>query len=236
VTTFLGTTVQIDWVEPYTQGSPVTGYRVYLLESDGVAYSLELNDCDAGEVIISDAKQCTVLVSTLKDAPYSLDWGTSIFAKVVAYNIYGDSEISEAGNGAIIITYADAPLDLIETISARTSSSITFTWSEGLLNGGSTVTDYRVSYENSGVYEILASNLVLKTYTAVGLNYGETYKFKVEAQNGFGYSDYSVEAAILCATHPEKPDAPITTVINDEVVFDWVAPVDNGMPITGYNV
>jgi hypothetical protein len=186
------------------------------LESDGVAYNLELNDCDAGEDTIRDAKQCTVLVSTLGGAPFSLDWGTSVFAKVVAYNVYGDSEISDAGNGAIIITYADAPLDLLETISERTSSTITFTWSEGLLNGGSTVIDYQVSYENlSFVYEILASNLVEKSYTVTGLTYGQTYKFKVEAQNGLGYSEYSEEAEILCATHPEKPDAPTTTVIND---------------------
>jgi hypothetical protein len=26
------------------------------------------------------------------------------------------------------------------------------------------------------------------------------------------------------------------TVVNEEVIFDWSAPVDNGLPITGYNV
>jgi hypothetical protein len=36
--------------------------------------------------------------------------------------------------------------------------------------------------------------------------------------------------------HPEKPDAPSTTVVTDYVIFDWDAPVDNGTPITSYKI
>ena len=36
--------------------------------------------------------------------------------------------------------------------------------------------------------------------------------------------------------HPEKPIVPSTTVITNYVIFNWDAPVDNGTPITGYNV
>jgi hypothetical protein len=50
-------------------------------------------------------------------APFNHEWGASITAKVIAMNIYGDSEYSELGNGATIITYADAPTDLIEDLS-----------------------------------------------------------------------------------------------------------------------
>jgi hypothetical protein len=96
------------------------------------------------------AKTCAIDGATLKAAPFSLPWGASVWAKVVAYNVYGDSETSDAGNGAIIFTYADAPLDLTEDISQRTASSITFTWNEGADNGGATVTSYRVSYDNAG--------------------------------------------------------------------------------------
>jgi hypothetical protein len=83
-----------------------------------------------------------VLVSTLKNSPFSLEWGSSIFAKVVAINDYGRSLESPEGNGAVIITYADKPTNLAETVSARTATTITFTWVAGLLNGGSTVIDY----------------------------------------------------------------------------------------------
>jgi hypothetical protein len=171
------------------------------------------------------------------NAPYSLAWGTSVHAKVVTYNVYGDSLTSDAGNGAIIYTYADAPLDLTETIAARTSSTITFTWSEGADNGGSSVIDYRVSYDNAvGTFVVLASNVVGTTYTATGLNYGLIYTFHVEARNEFGYSAYSDSIAILCATSPEKPETPTTTVVTNYVIFNWDAPIDNGTPISSYQV
>jgi hypothetical protein len=53
-------------------------------------------------------------VQVLRDAPYSLEWGTSIFVKVVALNVYGSSQKSLEGNGAVITTYPDAPLNLAE--------------------------------------------------------------------------------------------------------------------------
>jgi hypothetical protein len=80
-------------------------------------------------------------------APFSLEWGTSIVVKIRAYNFYGDSETSDPGNGAVIITYADAPLDLAEVVASRTPTSITITWNEGFENGGSTVSDYRIWYD-----------------------------------------------------------------------------------------
>ena len=112
--------------------------------------------------------------------PFSLAWGSSVVTKVVAYNLYGDSLLSESGNGAVIITYADAPLNLQETVSERTKSSITFSWTEGFKNGGSPVTDYRVNYDGaSGVFSELATGVVLTQYKATGLTAGKTYKFKV---------------------------------------------------------
>ena len=44
-TTFNRETVQIDWDEPFTGGSAITGYRIYIKKSDG-SFSLELDDCD----------------------------------------------------------------------------------------------------------------------------------------------------------------------------------------------
>jgi len=37
-------------------------------------------------------------------SPYVLPWGSNVYAKVVAYNIYGDSTTSEPGFQAIILT------------------------------------------------------------------------------------------------------------------------------------
>lgn len=42
--------------------------------------------------------------------PYSLAWGSSIYAKVSATNSKGTSVVSQGGNGAIIWTNPDAPI------------------------------------------------------------------------------------------------------------------------------
>jgi hypothetical protein len=54
----------------------------------------------------SSDTSCIVPVSVLR-AYFGLDWGTSIYAKVIAINDYGDSLQSEEGNGAIITTDPD---------------------------------------------------------------------------------------------------------------------------------
>lgn len=89
VTTFNRETVEINWVEPFTGGSPITAYEIYILESDEIAYTLELHDCDGGDATIRDSRTCSVLVSTLRSAPFSLAWGTSVYAKILAENVYG---------------------------------------------------------------------------------------------------------------------------------------------------
>jgi len=35
---------------------------------------------------------------------YGLNWGSSVFVKVLAYNSYGDSLFSPVGNGAVLLT------------------------------------------------------------------------------------------------------------------------------------
>lgn len=65
---------------------------------------------------------------TLRADPFNLPWGTSVFAKITAINIYGDSIDSDEGNGAIIVTKPDPPINLIEDYAERTKSTIGFTW------------------------------------------------------------------------------------------------------------
>lgn len=60
------------------------------------------------------------------------------------------------------------------------------------------------------------------------------YKFKIEARNNYGYSDFSDEVTIICATVPEVPSPPTTSNVNEFVQIDWVPPVSNGLPITSY--
>lgn len=62
--------------------------------------------------VIVSSTTCTVPISLLKATPFSLPWGTSVFANLIAVNVYGESTESDRGNGAIILTVPDAPVSL----------------------------------------------------------------------------------------------------------------------------
>lgn len=69
-----------------------------------------------------DALLCVVPVTTLRSTPFNLEWGASIWAKMTATNIIGTTDESAPGNGAIMLTSPDKPLDL-ENVPEITSGS-----------------------------------------------------------------------------------------------------------------
>lgn len=99
-------------------------------------------------------------ISILRDSVFQHTWGSSISAKVIAYNLYGYSDSSVLGNGAVILTYPDAPVSVAETISDRTPTTITFTWSDGSSDGGAAVSDYRITYDQSNDDFIVLASLL----------------------------------------------------------------------------
>ena len=174
-------------------------------------------------------------MTVLRSSPFNLDWGTSVYMKVFASNSYGDSEISLAGNGAVITTTPDAPINLVENTSQRTKSTLGLTWSEGAFNGGATIIDYRVSMAiQGGSFSELASGLTSAEYLATGLTFGTTYEFKVESRNSYGYSAYSSTTSLLCAYIPDPPLTVTTTNTNDQVTVSWDDPIANGYVVHAY--
>jgi hypothetical protein len=53
-------------------------------------------------------------------APFHLPYGSSIHAKVEAHNMYGISDLSPVGNGAVILTIPDTPINFLEDTSVKT--------------------------------------------------------------------------------------------------------------------
>jgi len=137
----------------------------------------------------------------LTAAPYSLTLGDSVFAKVVAINFYGESQVSDAGNGGTILYVPSAPVGLADNTAITTASVIGLTWNNGISTGGSPIIDYRVSYDQStGIYVVLASGIIPRSYqTTVTLTPGATYRFRVEARNSVGYSSRSTALSVLAA-------------------------------------
>ena len=131
-------------------------------------------------------------------------------------NAYGDSEFSETGNGAIILTIPDAPTDFQENYGMRTATELAFTWNEGAQNGGAGVEDYTISYDQgTDEYVVLESNILNTAYLATALQPGTIYKFKVQARNSYGLSNYSSELSLLAAFIPEVPSKPQSSVLDD---------------------
>lgn len=171
--------VNIYWTEPETNGAAITSYTIEIRQSDQVTYSTELTNCDGSTQEIIDNQFCRIPVQFLKDAPFNLPWGESVFAKVTAFNHRGSSGTSEAGNGAIIVTRPDPPINLLEDTQYRTASTLGLTWEAAAENGGTPILDYRISKAvDGGAYQVLAAtqqtNLLVYSLTP-----GTNYQFKV---------------------------------------------------------
>lgn len=105
--------------------------------------------CDGttSAVVLTGITQCTLPLSTLTAAPYSLLLGFKISAYVVAYNDYGLSLASPIGNEGVIVLVPDAPVSPINDPAITDKSEIGFSWSDGASNGGTSVIDYRITYD-----------------------------------------------------------------------------------------
>lgn len=149
MTTWEPDNVVVTWNPVDDGGSPWTSFTILIGESDGLTFT-ESASCDGSDPAILGSATCSFDVSVVRNAPYSLEWGDSVFAKVVASNIYGSAEASDSGNGAMITTYPDAPTDLIEDYSQRTPTVLAIQWTQPLFTGGDEVLDYRVSIAIQG--------------------------------------------------------------------------------------
>ena len=145
--------------------------------------------------------------SALLAPPFSLPWGSSIYAKIIATNLVNSSAASALGNGGIILTNPDAPLSLQNLPAITNASRIGLSWVTGNANGGTAVIDYRVSWDQgTNTYVALASNIGTTSYTTlITLSANTVYKFKIEARNSFGFSAYSSEVQIRAAMIPDPP-------------------------------
>lgn len=81
----------------------------------------------------------------------------------------------------------------------------------------------------------LVDSLVTE-FTVSGLTGGINYKFKVRAQNIYGYSDFSTEFLLEASDYPGKP--PIVTVglSGTDVIISWQAPSSHFAVIDSYQV
>ncbi len=78
----------------------------------------------------------------LRETPFSLPWGSTVVAKVLAINSLGSSDYSQIVSGANILTKPDAPTSLTEDTLLRSPNTLGITWITPTFNGGAPITDY----------------------------------------------------------------------------------------------
>jgi hypothetical protein len=168
-------------------------------------------------------------------APYELPYGSSVYVRVTATNLYGTSAYQE-GNGAIILTVPTAPI--VTNDEANTGSNqITIKWPASQENGGTPIIGYSIEYALVGDdYEILADGVTDTFYTALAVTPGENYKFIVRARNNEGYGPYSTEVVILAAQIPDTVPLPSVVFAPDTITITWQSVYDRGSPLLGYKV
>jgi hypothetical protein len=121
-TTISGAFIIVTWTAPYNGATAITAYSITIKTSDGVSYLADEINCNGATPSIIASRSCTIPVGTLTTTPFNLPWGASIYAKVSATNVIGTSTPSVAGNGAVMLTSPDAPINLAN-VPAITSAS-----------------------------------------------------------------------------------------------------------------
>ena len=127
------------------------------------------------------------------------------------------------------------------------STSITFSLSPSTDNKGSDILSYKLWRNQGGVsntYTLVKTLTVQDTQitldkTLYSLTPGSIYKFKYQAVNNFGASDFSDEVEAAVSSFPGKPAAPTKVAAESGyyyITLSWLKSADTDLPVIGYNL
>ena len=144
-TSTIGSQLTISWEAPFDSGSPLTGYKVFILASSGNFIEESVYCENNAERLVS--RECTMPTSLLVQEPYLLALGDSVFAKVLAINFYGEGEQSNSGNGATCVLEPTKPINLQNNGLETSETQIGFSWEPGVSTGGRPILDWTIYYD-----------------------------------------------------------------------------------------
>jgi hypothetical protein len=85
------------------------------------------------------------------------------------------------------------------------ANKIGISWTAPIFEGGSSITDYQVYYDNANggaSYTVFETSVSDTEYVVLGMTQGQTYSFYVEARNAYGVSFLSNVLSVLAAQEP----------------------------------
>lgn len=237
VLTSSGTNVVVTWTaSPDVHSSSVTGYRITFLQNSPATYAASATSCLGAGV----STTCTIPMSELFSAPFSLAYGANIYAKVEALNAVGYSTVSAAGTGVTVLT---PPLDapVLTRNAGTTTTSIILDWAAIATSGGSAVTGYELLVLSGASYTVVATAIAGTTYTHTGRTAGTTYTYKLRALNAYSVAGnmgaLSAALPVIAATVANQLSPVTTANVGTNVVISWAVTANaNSSPVTAYRV
>ncbi len=164
--------VDLSWSAPGNNGSAITDYIIEYKETAQPTYS-----------IFADGTSASTAVTVT-----GLNNGVSYDFRVSAVNSVGQGPISNVAS-ATPTPAATAPSAVQNLAGAVGEEQVVLTWNAPASDGGAAITDYVVSYRETGMpgYSSYADGVTSITGTTVtGLTAGTSYDFRVAAVNSVG--------------------------------------------------
>jgi len=171
----IGTTdLTLSWTLPASNGgSAITDYKVEMSSNDGATWTA---------VSHAASKNLALKITGLPE-------GTKRLFRVSAINGVGTSDSSAVISGTTLGNVPDAPTSL--RVASKTSTTVTITWSQTQVVGGSPVRGFVIEFSRDGGSTwAIAKSAVTKNLSSVisGFKSGTNYKIRVRAINDVGSS------------------------------------------------
>ncbi|MFW9914323.1 MAG: SBBP repeat-containing protein [Candidatus Thorarchaeota archaeon] len=223
--------VILTWNAPVDDGNlPITSYRVYRGNASMFYGSVLFLGETTGEAFID-----TTAVP-----------GITHYYAVTAMNSLGESLFSNDINITVAFASGVTSPGAPQSLSATPGDNfVELSWAPPLVDGGTTITSYRVYRgTSSGIYALIGVVTTGMSFNDTTVASGTTYYYVVTAINAIGEGVFSSEVSITATGTP-----PITTTIpgipqnlsatpgDNFTVLSWSLPLDDGgLPITSYRV
>lgn len=219
--------IDLSWTAPdYTGGVLIIGYRVEVSEDAGRSWS---------DLVSRTRSAATNFAHT------GLPAGSTRHYRVSTVNQIGTGEPSEVASATTESTAPGAPAGLLAT--ADGTARIDLSWTEPVIDGGASVTGYRIEVSEDGGFnwaDLAANtNSTNTVYAHTGLEPATTRHYRVSAINSVGVGEpSSVASATTDATVPDAPTNLVATAAEaTQIDLTWTAPAyDGGDAISGYRI
>ncbi|MGO9877168.1 MAG: fibronectin type III domain-containing protein [Acidimicrobiia bacterium] len=204
--------ITVAFSPPGDNGSPINSYTALCTSNTGTAGS---NTGAVSPIVI------TVLTN-----------GADYTCTVTATNAFGTSAQSPPSN--LVVPFISVPVAPPTPTVGRGDTTLTVFFSPPADNGGLPITSYSATCLGTGA---AGTNIgTASPIVVTGLTNNASYTCTVSATNALGTSPPSPPSAVAVpAPVPDAPAQPTVTAQTGAITVTFIAPSDNGTPISSYS-